>query len=154
MPRRSPKSLPQHENLGEPWRCEIFVCLSDYRQLINNTHCIVLSPNQRLLKEDLKQRFALRCVFMFSDIFGLFAYYYEQSELLIDGGGNKMYAKNERRHSLAYRSFRRAIASSVHAAAAGSAYPIQILPASESELLPRSSGGVRLAYTDPSGERR
>ena len=52
------------------------------------------------------------------------------------------------------RSFRRAIASSVHAAAVGSAWPTQILPASDSELRSRRSSGVRLAYTDFSGDRQ
>ena len=51
-------------------------------------------------------------------------------------------------------SFRRAIASSVHAATVGSAQPTQILPASDSEHRPRRSSGVRLAYTVPSGERQ
>ena len=31
---------------------------------------------------------------------------------------------------------------------------LEILPASDSELRPRRSSGVRLAYTDPSGERQ
>ena len=52
------------------------------------------------------------------------------------------------------RSFRRAIASSVHAAAVGSALPTQILPASDSEYRPRRSSGVRLAYIDISVERQ
>ena len=51
--------------------------------------------------------------------------------------------------------FRRAIASSIHAAAVvGSAWLTQILPASDSELRPRHSSGVRLDYTGPSGERQ
>ena len=52
------------------------------------------------------------------------------------------------------RSFRQAIASSVHAATVGSAYPTQILPASDSEHRPRRSSGVRLAYIHPSGGRQ
>ena len=52
------------------------------------------------------------------------------------------------------RSFRRALASSVHAAVVGSTWPTQILPASNSEHLPRRSSGVRQAFTDPSGERQ
>ena len=51
-----------------------------------------------------------------------------------------------------HRSFRRATASSVHAAAVESAQPTQILPASDSEHRPRRVG-VRLAYRDPFGER-
>ena len=63
-----------------------------------------------------------------------------------------VHKKNVRRRPLAKRSFRRAIASSVHAAAVGSAYPTHIFPASGSEHRPRH-GGARLAYRDPSGER-
>ena len=54
-----------------------FVCSLDYRQLTNNTHRICFSQNQSLLKKDLRQLFNLLyvvCVFIFSDIFGLFAY--------------------------------------------------------------------------------
>ena len=53
-----------------------------------------------------------------------------------------------------HKSFRRAIASTVHAAAVGSAKPTQMLPASDSEHRPRRSSGVRLAYRDSSGERQ
>ena len=53
-----------------------------------------------------------------------------------------------------HRSLRRATAGTVHAAV-GFVYLTEILSASESELRPRcSSSGVRLAYTDPSGERQ
>ena len=52
-----------------------------------------------------------------------------------------------------HRSFRRATASTVHAAV-GSVWLTEILLASDSELRPRCSSGVRLAYTDPSGERQ
>ena len=48
---------------------------------------------------------------------------------------------------------RRALASTVHAAAVGSAYPTQILPANNSEHRSRR-GVVTLTYTDPSGERK
>ena len=50
-------------------------------------------------------------------------------------------------------SFRRATASTIHAAV-GSVWHTEILPASDSELRLRRSTGVRLAYSDPSGERQ
>ena len=56
--------------------------------------------------------------------------YYERSELLIDGDGNKSTKKNVRRTQK-----KRAPS----------------LPASDSELRPRR-GGVRLPYGDPTGE--
>ena len=58
--------------------------------------------------------------------------YYERSELLIDGYEGEKYAKKS----------------------APSPSSLEILPASESEIRPRRSSGVRLAYTDPSGERQ
>ena len=58
--------------------------------------------------------------------------YYERSELLIDGDGEKRYAKKR----------------------APSPSSLEILPTSDSELRPRRSSGVRLAYTNPSGKRQ
>ena len=103
-------------------------------------------------------------------------YYYERSELLIDGDGKKKYTKKRAPSPTAavqlladhiledyctyspfhlfwrQKSFRRAIASSVHAGAVGSASPTQILPASDSGHRPRRDG-VRLAYRDPYSKR-
>ena len=65
-------------------------------------------------------------------------YFYERSELLLlalidDGDGKKSTQKNVRRRCL---------------------FSLEVLPASDSELRPRRRSGVRLAYTDPSGERQ
>ena len=48
-----------------------FFCSLDHRRLINNTHHIVFSQNQRLLKEDLKQLSVPHClrVYIFSSVF-------------------------------------------------------------------------------------
>ena len=61
----------------------------------------------------------------------LLNYFYERSDLLIDGDGKK----NAKKH-------------------ASSPSSLEILPASDSVLRPRRSSGVRLAYTDLSGERQ
>ena len=59
----------------------------------------------------------------------ILVYFYERSELLIDGD-EKKYAKKR----------------------APSPSSLEILPVSDSELRPRHSSGVRLAYIDPFGE--
>ena len=77
MPRSSPKPLP-HTIMWEDNGGARVVCSLDYRRLTNNAHGVRLSQNQSLLKKDLKQLFNLLyivCVLIFSDIFGLFAYY-------------------------------------------------------------------------------
>ena len=67
-----------------------------------------------------------------------FVYYYERSELLIDCDGKKVRNPPPPAKKRAPYAKRRA----------------PILLASDIELRPRRSGGVRLAYTDPSGERQ
>ena len=78
---------------------------------------------------------------IFSQVLGLSLglFYYERSEFLIVGVGKNNTQKNVRRtqKTCAVRKKR-----------------APILPASDSELSPRRSSGVRLAYTDPSGERQ
>ena len=66
---------------------------------------------------------------------------HERSELLIDGDGKKSTHKKVRIKKYAKKR-------------APSPFSLEILPASNSELRPRRSSGVRLAYTDPSGERQ
>ena len=66
-----------------------------------------------------------------------FIFYYERSELLINGDGKKSTQ-----------------GKSTQKKRTPSPSSLEILPASDSELCPRRSSGVRLAYTDPSGERQ
>ena len=69
-------------------------------------------------------------------------YFYERSELLIDGDGKKSTPKKYEKKRASYAKKRAPSPSS-----------LETLPATDSELRPRRSSWVRLAYTDPSGDR-
>ena len=74
------------------------------------------------------------------------SHYYERSELLIDGDGEKVRKKKYAKKSTQKKYEKKR---------APSPSSLEILPASDSELrLRRSSSGVRLACRDPSGERQ
>ena len=77
-------------------------------------------------------------------------YYYERSEVLIDGDGKKV------RKIIQNKNTKKKIRKKKSAKnRAPSPASLEILPASDSELRPRRSSGVRLAYIDPpSGERQ
>ena len=75
----------------------------------------------------------------------ILSFYYERSELPIDGDGKKEYAKKVRKKSTQKKYAKKR---------APSPSSLETLPASDSELRSRRSSGVRLTYTDPSGERQ
>ena len=112
--------------------------------------CILLLEGLPFLRSPLTRMFFLPFTY-FAVVFCLFrwvllclsfcclgfVHYYERSELLIDGDGKKVRQKRNAKKRASY---------------AKKCAPI--LLTSDSELRPRRSDGVRLAYTDPSGERQ
>ena len=79
--------------------------------------------------------------------------YYERSELLNDGDKKKKYVRRRRPRRCNYWPII-SLKTTVHVQSFPSILAPEILPASDSELRPRRSSRVRLAYTDPSGERQ